>query len=183
MFVTIKHIFFFSSTVLGPSSHIRLSTPVWIGQSHPLSFLKVHPEVMVICRSICTHTKTWSLSPSWQNTVPNSPMLWGQEPECHWCGPLPWVPLEQRKKADRREDGEGGTNIILFNQAWDIHALASARTQTNLCPCSGSCLHPSALEPHRCLWTLRWALQPWKDLRETEREGWRCKRWQQREWR
>ena len=35
-----------------------------------------------------------------------------------------------------------------------------AHTQTNLCPCSGSCLHPSALEPHRCLWTLHWALQP-----------------------
>lgn len=37
---------------------------------------------------------------------------------------------------------------------------------THLCPGNGSCLHLWVPEPHRCLSTLRWAPQPWTDLKK-----------------
>lgn len=37
---------------------------------------------------------------------------------------------------------------------------SSADASSYLCPCSDSCLHLGAPEPHRSLWMLRWAPQP-----------------------
>lgn len=36
---------------------------------------------------------------------------------------------------------------------------------THLCPCSDSCHHLGVPGLHRSLWRLRWALQPWTDLK------------------
>lgn len=43
-----------------------------------------------------------------------------------------------------------------------------------LCPCSGSCHHLWAPELHKSLWMLRWALQPWTDLKDRKQ----TKMWQ-----